>query len=72
MESHTNVKKKTSKGIMKLQSLSKKNSSKIGYYKGASHKEITGKVVRKENKYSEEAVGEIGHQQNVSYRQYQH
>ncbi|XP_077274571.1 uncharacterized protein LOC143904119 isoform X2 [Temnothorax americanus] len=68
-ESHTNVKKETSKAIMKLKSLSKKNSSKIVYHKDASRKEITGKVVREENKYSEGAVGEVGHQQNVPYRQ---
>lgn len=62
-EGRTNVKQEPSK-VMEVQSLSKKNSSKIGY-----QKEITGKVIREKNIYSEEARGEVRRQQNVSYRQ---
>lgn len=67
-ENHTNIKKETSNRIIKLQSLSKKTSSKIGYRRDASHKDITGKVVR-ENKYSKQVVDEVDRQQNVSYKQ---
>lgn len=69
-ESRTNIKKETSKAIMGLKSLSKKNSSKIGYEKDVSHKEIINKVVhKKKNRDSEETTDQVGYQQNVSYRQ---
>lgn len=67
-DSHTNVKKETSKVLMKLHSLSKKTSSKVGHQGDASRKEIIGKVIREKNEYSEETAGEVD-QQNASYKQ---
>jgi len=61
MESYTNIKKKTSKGI-ELQSLSKRTSSKIRNQRDALHKEITSKVIRKN---SEKIIGH----QNVPHKQ---
>jgi len=62
MESYTNIKKETSKGIIELQSLSKRISSKIRDQRDVLHKEIPSKVIRKS---SEEIVGH----QNVSHKQ---
>lgn len=57
-----------STGLTIRELLKEKTSSKIEHQSDTSHKEITAKVIRKKNSYSEGVIDEIDHQ-NMSYRQ---